>query len=128
VGSNGAPQSEATVSLEVEGASEHTAAFGAGPVNAMDNALRKALYGFYPHLREMYLVDFKVRVLSATELHTGTTSQVRVLIESADHCRTWVTVGVTYDIIDVGRQALIDSIIYKLYKDENDRRHKGFAD
>ena len=127
-GQSGAPQSEATVSLEVEGAMEHTAAFGDGPVNAMDNALRKALYGFYPHLREMSLVDFKVRVLAATELHSGTASQVRVLIESKDHTHSWVTVGVSFDIIEASRQALIDSIVYKLYKDENDKRHKGFAD
>jgi 2-isopropylmalate synthase len=127
-GSNGIPQSEATVSLEVEGAAEHTAAFGDGPVNAMDNALRKALYGFYPHLREMRLVDFKVRVLAATEHHNGTASQVRVLLESADHVHKWVTVGVSFDIIEASRQALIDSIVYKLYKDENEKRHKGFAD
>jgi 2-isopropylmalate synthase len=127
-GPNGALQSEATVSLEVEGVAEHTAAFGDGPVHAMDNALRKALYAFYPHLREMSLVDFKVRVLAATEHYNGTASQVRVLIESADHSKTWVTVGVSFNIIEASRQALVDSIVYKLYKDENERRHKGFAD
>ncbi len=121
-------QSEATVTLEVEGTVEHTAAFGEGPVNALDNALRKALYGFYPHLREMHLVDFKVRVLAATRDHKGTGSLVRVLIESADHNRKWVTVGVSWNIIEASWQALIDSVTYKLYKDENEKRKtKGIA-
>ncbi len=113
------PQSEATVTLEVEGVTEHTAAFGAGPVNAMDNAMRKALSGFYPRLKEMRLVDFKVRVLTASKDHKGTASQVRVLIESADHESKWVTVGVSFNIIEASWQALVDSITYKLYKDEN---------
>lgn len=114
-------QSEATVTLEVEGTTEHTAAFGEGPVNALDNALRKALYGFYPHLKEMHLVDFKVRVLAATKNHKGTGSLVRVLIESSDHDRKWVTVGVSWNIIEASWQALTDSVTYKLYKDENAR-------
>ena len=119
------PQSEATVTLEVEGAIEHTAAFGDGPVNALDKALRKALYGFYPHLKEMRLVDFKVRVLAASSDHKGTGSLVRVLIESADQDQKWVTVGVSFNIIEASWQALIDSITYKLYKDENlKRQHK----
>lgn len=119
------PQSEATVTLDVEGTVEHTAAFGDGPVNALDKALRKALYGFYPQLQEMRLVDFKVRVLPASSNFTGTGSLVRVLIESADQEQKWVTVGVSYNIIEASWQALIDSVTYKLYKDENHkRRHK----
>ncbi len=112
-------QSEATVTLEVEGTMEHTAAFGEGPVNALDNALRKALYGFYPRLKEMRLVDFKVRVLAPTKEHKGTGSLVRVLIESADQHHKWVTVGVSFNIIEASLQALVDSVTYKLYKDEN---------
>lgn len=118
-GKEAEPQSEATVTIEVEGVTEHTAAYGKGPVNALDQALRKALRGFYPRLDEMRLVDFKVRVLAASEHHSGTASQVRVLIESADHESKWVTVGVSYNIIDASWQALVDSITYKLYKDEN---------
>ncbi len=128
-----APTSEATVTVEVEGAMEHTAAFGQGPVNAIDNALRKALSAFYPRLNEMRLVDFKVRVLNAISGqsdaggnaggaaggHSGTASLVRVLIESADHVDSWVTVGVSFNIIEASWQALVDSITYKLYKDEN---------
>ncbi|MDR2055257.1 MAG: citramalate synthase [Desulfovibrio sp.] len=114
------PLSEATVTLEVEGAIEHTAAFGDGPVNALDTALRKALSGFYPRLKEMRLVDFKVRVLAPTEQFKGTGSVVRVLIESADQRGKWVTVGVSCNIIEASWQALIDSVTYKLYKDENE--------
>lgn len=125
---NATPLSEATVTLEVEGAVEHTAAFGDGPVNALDSALRKALYGFYPHLKQMRLVDFKVRVLTATDNYKGTGSLVRVLIESADQNHKWVTVGVSCNIIEASWQALSDSVTYKLYKDENAKRMKKHAD
>lgn len=119
------PKSEATVTIEVEGVTEHTAAFGMGPVSAMDTALRKALSGFYPRLSEMRLIDFKVRVLTASKSHQGTASQVRVLIESADQESKWVTVGVSYNIIEASWQALVDSITYKLYKDENSHTPLG---
>ena len=119
----GAPLAEATVMVEVEGVVEHTAATGQGPVNALDNALRKALLPFYPRLAEMRLRDFKVRVLTASaggggEDATGTAAVTRVLIESADSEGAWVTVGVSYDIIEASWQALADSVIYKLYRDE----------
>ena len=116
-----APISEATVSLRVEGVEEHTAAYGHGPVNALDTALRKALAGFYPRLAEMRLIDFKVRVLANVD-EGGTASVVRVLIESGDHASRWVTVGVSYNIIEASWQALADSITYKLYKDEYEHR------
>lgn len=120
------PLSEATVTLAVEGATEHTAAFGDGPVNALDSALRKALSGFYPRLKEMRLIDFKVRVLAATDQYKGTGSLVRVLIESADQRSKWVTVGVSCNIIEASWQALIDSVTYKLYKDENENCTKSW--
>jgi len=117
-----APASEATVMVDVEGVSEHTAATGRGPVNALDNALRKALTPFYPRLQEMRLMDFKVRVLSAEDGNGGTASVVRVLIESSDTEHTWVTVGVSHNIIEASWQALADSITYKLYRDEYVKR------
>lgn len=112
---------EAMVMVEVEGEVEHTAATGHGPVNALDNALRKALQNFYPNLKEMKLLDFKVRVLTP-EVNTpaGTASNVRVLIESGDASARWVTVGVSYDILEAAWEALADSITYKLYKDEQE--------
>lgn len=116
---NGEPLAEATVMVEVEGVIEHTAATGEGPVNAMDNALRKALKPFYPRLGDMHLRDFKVRVLpDSHDQNVGTAAAVRVLIESADSDGSWVTVGVHHDIIEASWQALADSVTYKLYRDE----------
>lgn len=103
--------SEATVMVKVGEVIEHTAAVGAGPVNALDHALRKALEKFYPQLREVKLLDYKVRVLSANK---GTESKVRVLIESGDHKDKWGTVGVSENIMEASWQALADSIEYKL--------------
>ena len=95
---------------------------GNGPVNALDTALRKALLPFYPRLKEMKLLDFKVRVLSASDGTGGTASVVRVLIESGDADSTWVTVGVSHDIIEASWQGLVDSVVYKLYRDEEGQR------
>ena len=108
---DGAPLSEATVMVKVGGVVEHTAAVGAGPVNALDHALRKALEKFYPQLQEVKLLDYKVRVLAANK---GTESKVRVLIESGDYKDKWGTVGVSENIIEATWQALADSIEYKL--------------
>lgn len=105
--------------IKVRGKVEHTAATGNGPVNALDNALRKALEKFYPQLTDMELVDYKVRVLSAGK---GTASKVRVLIESGDHQDKWGTVGVSENIIEASWQALVDSINYKLLKDEKAKK------
>ena len=108
---DGKTLSEATVMVQVGDAVEHTAAVGAGPVNALDHALRKSLEKFYPQLREVKLLDYKVRVLAANR---GTESKVRVLIESGDHKDKWGTVGVSENIIEATWQALVDSIEYKL--------------
>ena len=106
--------SEATIMVKVDGQIEHTAATGNGPVNAIDNALRKALLKFYPELGEIELLDYKVRVLPKGE---GTASMVRVLIESGDHKTKWGTVGVSFNIVEASWQALCDSVIYKLLKE-----------
>ena len=96
----------------------HTAALGDGPVNALDNALRKALTRFYPNLSEMWLDDYRVRVLASEH---GTGARVRVLIESRDNDSEWGTVGVSHDILEASWQALVDSISYKLMQDEQKR-------
>ncbi|MDD5566527.1 MAG: alpha-isopropylmalate synthase regulatory domain-containing protein, partial [Candidatus Omnitrophica bacterium] len=106
--------SEAIIKLKVKGAKEHTAAEGDGPVNALDNALRKALREFYPTLSKMHLSDFKVRVLDEK---SGTAAKVRVLIQSQDETDSWSTIGVHENIIEASWQALVDSIEYKLLKD-----------
>lgn len=106
--------SEATIKLKVGKEIEHTASQGDGPVNALDSALRKALKKFYPSLSEMYLTDYKVRVLDEKE---GTAARVRVLIQSQDKTDSWWTMGVSENIIDASWQALVDSVEYKLLKD-----------
>jgi 2-isopropylmalate synthase len=113
------PQAEATVRLKVKGIAEHTAAAGNGPVNALDHALRKALEEFYPNLREMSLLDYKVRILDESK---GTAAKTRVLITSGDGEETWGTVGVADNIIEASWQALVDSIEYKLRRDERRAR------
>ncbi|HCJ66135.1 MAG TPA: citramalate synthase, partial [Elusimicrobia bacterium] len=105
--------SEAAIKVKVEGKEEHTAAEGDGPVNALDNALRKALEKFYPQLKEVSLTDFKVRVINAS---SGTAAKVRVLIESRDKKKEWSTLGVSENIIEASWQALVDAIEYKLLK------------
>jgi len=107
------PYSEATIRMRVGGREEHTASMGNGPVNALDNTLRKALYGIYPELKEVKLIDYKVRVLSTVK---GTNAGVRVLIESTDGRMKWSTVGVSENVIEASWQALVDSIEYKLLK------------
>jgi 2-isopropylmalate synthase len=109
--------SEATIMVKVGDRVEHTAAEGNGPVNALDNALRKALEKFYPELAEVRLIDYKVRVLSAQE---GTGANTRVLIESWDGNTKWGTVGVSENIIQASWLALVDSIDYKLLKEEEE--------
>lgn len=106
---------EATIKLKVNNIQEHTASEGDGPVNALDNALRKALKQFYPSLSKMHLSDFKVRVLDAK---AGTAAKVRVLIQSQDEKDSWTTVGVSENIIEASWQALVDSIEYKLLKEQ----------
>ncbi len=111
----GVPLSEATIMVRVGDRVEHTAAVGNGPVNALDNAIRKALEKFYPRLKEVKLLDYKVRILSTKD---GTAAQTRVLIESGDGTSKWGTVGVSENIIQASWQALVDSIDYKLLKEE----------
>ncbi len=111
------PTSEATVRLSVEGVDEHTASLGNGPVSALDRALRKALEEFYPNLRDMQLIDYKVRIINES---AGTSAKVRVLIESGDSKRKWGTIGVSENVIEASWIALTDAIVYKLLKDEED--------
>lgn len=103
--------SSAMIKIKVGSQEEITAAEGDGPVNALDNAVRKALEKFYPQLQKMKLTDFKVRVLDS---NAATAAKVRVLIESTDGNETWTTIGVSTDIIDASWKALVDSIEYKL--------------
>lgn len=105
--------SSAMIKIKVGEQEEITAAEGDGPVNALDNALRKALERFYPQLKRVKLTDYKVRVLDSD---AATAARVRVLIESTDGAEVWTTIGVSTDIIEASWRALVDSIEYKLSK------------
>jgi len=107
-------QSEATIKIKVNSLTEHTAAEGNGPVNALDNALRKALIKFYPEINEIKLVDYRVRVIEGS---SGTSAIVKVFIETSDSHEAWTTVGVSTNIIEASWVALVDSIEYKLLKE-----------
>jgi 2-isopropylmalate synthase len=107
--------SMATLKIAVGDQEETTTAEGDGPVNALDKAIRKALERFYPAIKDIKLTDYKVRVLDSDQ---ASAAKVRVLIESADHMESWTTVGVSTDIIEASWRALIDSIEYKLVRDQ----------
>jgi 2-isopropylmalate synthase len=104
--------SEATIKVTVDGRTEITAAEGDGPVNALDQALRKVLTHFYPEIAKVHLRDYKVRILDGDG---GTAAKTRVLIESGDGKEIWGTVGVSSNIIEASWQALVDSVEYALY-------------
>lgn len=104
---------EAVVKLAIGDQTFHTAAEGDGPVNALDNSLRKALTEVYPEINQMHLSDYKVRVLDGNQ---GTAARVRVLIESVDEKTQWSTVGVSENIIEASWQAIVDSINYMLMR------------
>ena len=106
---------EATVKVRVAGDMRHEVTEGDGPVNALDGALRKALNGSFPALRDMRLVDYKVRVVNS---EAGTAARIRVIIESADQDDVWGTVGVSDNIIEASWIALVDAVEYKLCKDQ----------
>jgi 2-isopropylmalate synthase len=114
-GADGLSIVEASVKLEVNGEVVHTVAEGDGPVHALDRAFRVALSKFYPAIGEVRLVDYKVRILDS---QLGTASKTRVMIESTDGTDIWGTVGVSDNLIEASWEALVDSVEYKLFKDE----------
>jgi len=116
------PISEATVRIDVNGEERHSAALGDGPVNAMDRALRKALARIHPEIGKVHLEDYKVRIIDA---RSGTAAKTRVLISSTDSEEDWSTVGVSENIIEASWRALVDSLEYKMIKDERKRRRRG---
>jgi 2-isopropylmalate synthase len=111
---SGEMANEATIKLKVGDKVEHVVSEGDGPVNALDAALRKSLENFYPSIRDIHLIDYKVRVVNA---RAGTAARVRVIIESRDKSSIWGTVGCSENIIEASWQALTDSVEYKLQKD-----------
>jgi len=102
---------EAMVKVRVQGELLHTAAEGNGPVNALDNALRKALSGYYPQIANFHLSDYKVRILDSDH---GTEAITRVLIDTRNSTSRWSTVGASTNIIEASWRALADSMEYGL--------------
>jgi 2-isopropylmalate synthase len=115
------PHSEAIIKVKVNNEIEHTVGEGDGPVNALDNALRKALTRFYPAIAKVHLVDYRVRILDPQE---ATAAKTRVIIETSDGENTWGTVGVSVNIIEASLEALVDSMEYKLFMDEKKKNKK----
>ena len=113
--SDGKITTEATVKIRIGDDIRHEVAEGDGPVNALDAAMRKALNGRFPSLRNLHLVDFKVRVIN---FEAATAAGVRVVIESQDEDEVWGTVGVSENIIEASWIAMVDSFEYKLCKDD----------
>jgi 2-isopropylmalate synthase len=105
----GEVETEATIKVEVDGERYVRVAEGNGPVNALDSALRAAIADRYPHLAEIELTNYKVRILD--EAH-GTGAVTRVLLDSADGDREWGTIGVSENIIEASWEALVDSLEY----------------
>ncbi|MDR0930840.1 MAG: citramalate synthase [Clostridiales bacterium] len=103
----------ATIKIKVGDTTETTGEEGHGPVNALDNALRKALIKFFPSIKSMHLKDFKVRIL---EGKIGTASVTRVLMDFEDKHETWTTIGVSDDIIMASFKALMDAYEYRLQR------------
>ncbi len=113
-------QTEAIVKLRINGITEHRVAEGDGPVNALDEALRRGLRPHYPVVSQMRLVDYKVRVINP---RAGTAAKVCVVIQSCDDEHQWGTVGVHENIINASWLALVDSVEYKLLLEED--KEKG---
>lgn len=111
--------SEATVKVEVDGQVMHTAAEGNGPVDALNLAVRKALLPIYPHLGDVRLTDYKVRILDE---QAGTAARTRVLITSSDGQNSWNTVGSSTNIIEASWYALADGLEYALLKETREKQ------
>ncbi len=105
---DGRVQTEATVKVWIEGGERCVrTAEGNGPVHALDRALRGAIGETYPHLRDIELVNFKVRILDETK---GTGAVTRVLLDASDGRDTWGAIGVSENVIEASWEALVDSL------------------
>ena len=103
----GSVSTEATIKIWVEGERYVRTAEGNGPVNALDSALRSAIGETYPHLRDIELVNFKVRILDERK---GTGAVTRVLLDATDGRETWGAIGVSENVIEASWEALVDSL------------------
>ena len=106
---DGKVETEATIKIWVDGNRYVRTAEGNGPVNALDRALRDAITELHPHLADIELVNYKVRILDADH---GTGAVTRVLLDSSDGHDSWGSIGVSENIIEASWEALVDSLEY----------------
>jgi 2-isopropylmalate synthase len=116
---DGRVETEATIKIWVEGRRYVRTAEGNGPVNALDRALRAAITDLHPHLADIELTDYKVRIL---DTHDGTGAVTRVLLDSSDGRSSWGSIGVSQNIIEASWEALVDSLEYAFQPRGNDPR------
>jgi 2-isopropylmalate synthase len=109
---DGQVETEATIKIWIDGEHYIRTAMGNGPVHALDRALREAIGEIHPHLRDIDLVNFKVRILDETK---GTGAVTRVLIDASDGQRLWGTIGVSENLIAASWDALVDSLEYGMH-------------
>jgi 2-isopropylmalate synthase len=113
MGPQGHVETEATIKLWVDGERYVRTAEGNGPVHALDRALREAIGEIYPHLADIELENFKVRLIDE---HAGTASVTRVLIDAADGDAVWGSIGVSENVIEASWHALLDSLEYGMQR------------
>jgi 2-isopropylmalate synthase len=118
---DGKVQTEATIKIWARGERLVRTAEGNGPVNALDRALRDSIAGLYPGLRDIDLVNYKVRIIDE---HKGTGAVTRVLIEASDGRDTWGTIGVSENIIEASWEALVDSLEYSMQPSRSPARQR----
>jgi 2-isopropylmalate synthase len=121
---DGRVETEATIKIWVGGERYVRTAEGNGPVHALDKALREALVEIYPHLRDIELVNFKVRILDETK---GTDAVTRVLLDVSDGEKVWGSIGVSENVIEASWEALVDSLEYGMQPPSRGRVSGGAA-
>jgi 2-isopropylmalate synthase len=123
-GPNAHTRSTATVNISAQDGAHSATATGRGPVHALDLCLRKCLSALYPKIGEVRLIDYKVRVLDSRK---GSAAKVRVLVEWADHRKSWSTVGVSDDVIEASWMALVDAMRLELMRLTEKEENAGKA-
>ena len=121
---DGRVETEATIKIWVGGERYVRTAEGNGPVHALDRALREALVEIYPHLRDIELINFKVRILDETK---GTDAVTRVLLDVSDGEKVWGSIGVSENVIEASWEALVDSLEYGMQPPSRGRASGGAA-
>jgi len=119
---DGRVETEATIKIWVDGERYVRTAEGNGPVNALDRALRDALVEIHPHLRDIDLVNFKVRILDEAK---GTDAVTRVLLDASDGDQVWGSIGVSENVIEASWEALVDSLEYGMLVSERQTRDEA---